>query len=212
MQDVLNNLPQILAAYLVYLVAVLSPGPANMAIASTAITNGRREGMTIAAGVFAGSMTWAFAAALGLAALLKTYATLLEVLKIVGGLYLLYLGYKALRSAMRKDDPASGIVASRTHGRSTFLRGYAIHLTNPKAIFGWLSIISVGLPPGASVEAVALIVGGCLATGFTVFMGHAILFSTPTAFVVYKAARRWIDGAMALLFGAAALKLLTARL
>ena len=213
MQDILNNLPQIMAAYGVYLIAVLSPGPANLAIIGTSISHGRRAGMTMAAGVFAGSFTWAMAAALGLAAVLKTYASLLEVLKIVGALYLLYLGYKALRSAMRKDDLAVGPgQAALQNPRQIFLRGYGIHLTNPKAIFGWLSVISLGLPAGASLDAVALIVGGCLLTGFTTFMSYAVLFSTPAALRAYRSARRWIEGAMALMFGAAALKLMTARL
>lgn len=213
MQDVLNNLPQIMAAYMVYLVAVLSPGPANLAIIGTSISQGRRAGMTIAAGVFAGSFTWAMSAALGLAALLKTYASLLEILKIVGALYLMYLGYKALRSAMRKDETSIGFgPAAPQTAWQTFLRGYGIHLTNPKAIFGWVSFISLGLPTGASLEAVAILVGGCLLTGFTTFMTYAILFSTPAALKGYKAARRWIDGIMALLFGVAAFKLMTARL
>lgn len=213
MNDIVQNLPQIMAAYLVYLVAVISPGPAIMAIVSTSIAQGRRAGLTMAAGVFAGSFTWAMAASFGLAALLTHYAQLLQLLKIAGGLYLLYLAYKALRSALRKEEmlPETGKAAPRTL-KQTFLLGYAIHLTNPKAIFAWLAIISIGLPAHASIEAVGFIVGGCLATGIAVFTGYALLFSTSGALAVYRRARRGIDGTMALLFGVAGVKLLTARL
>lgn len=215
MNDIVQHLPQIFAAYLVYLVAVISPGPAVMAIASTSIAEGRRSGLVMAAGVFTGSLTWAMAASIGLAAVLTHYAGVLQVVKIAGGLYLLYLAFKALRSASRKGDPGQAAIATAAQARSlrrTFLIGYAIHLTNPKAIFAWLAIISLGLPEGASAEAVALIVGGCLLTGLTVFTGYALLFSTGPAFRTYRAARRGIDATMGVLFAAAGVKLLTSRI
>ncbi|MFA7415131.1 MAG: LysE family translocator [Rhizobium sp.] len=215
MNDIAQNLPQIVATYLVYLAAVLSPGPAVMAIVSTSISEGRRSGLAMAIGVFAGSLTWAMAASIGLAALLMHYASVLQVVKIVGGLYLLYLAYKALRSASRPDTALQLATADAVPARSlkrTFLLGYAIHLTNPKAIFAWVAIISLGLPQDASTAAVALIVGGCLLTGLTVFTSYALLFSTGPAYRAYHAARRWIDGVMAALFCAAGIKMLTVRI
>ena len=99
MHDAASYLPQLLAAYIGYVLAVLSPGPAVFAIIGTSMTHGRKAGLTISLGIFAGSFTWACAATLGLAALLQTYAIALEVLKILGGLYLIYLAIKAFRAA-----------------------------------------------------------------------------------------------------------------
>jgi threonine/homoserine/homoserine lactone efflux protein len=207
---ILEHWPQVLAAYIVYLVAVLSPGPATMAIASASLGEGRRHGLTIAAGIFCGSMTWAMAASLGLAAILSQYAQALVLIRILGGLYLLYLAWRAFRSAASSIDPLSVSRPAKSLKR-TFLMGYAIHLTNPKAIFGWLATISLGLPANVTPTAVAIIVCGCLATGFTVFMGYALLFSTPGALRIYRAARRYIDGTLAILFTAAGIKMLTFR-
>ncbi|MNT65367.1 Threonine efflux protein [compost metagenome] len=140
---------------------------------------------------------------------------MLQVVKIAGGLYLLYLAYKALRSASRPDAALQLAAANAVPVRSlrrTFLLGYAIHLTNPKAIFAWVAIISLGLPQGASTAAVALIVGGCLLTGLTVFTSYALLFSTGPAYRAYRSARRGIDATMGVLFAAAGIKLLTARI
>lgn len=205
---------QFLSGYLVYLVAVISPGPANLAIISTAMSQGRRAGLVIALGIFAGSFTWAMAASFGLAALLHRYGEALVVLKIIGGLYLFYLALKAAKSALRKEHAVVEMKASAGSGRAhpIFLRGYLIHLTNPKAVFAWVAIISLGLPPNASLSAVAIVVGGCLMTGFSVFCGYALLFSTSGALRIYKASRRYIEGAMALLFGAAGVKMLTTNL
>ncbi|HEX2147032.1 MAG TPA: LysE family transporter, partial [Pseudorhizobium sp.] len=103
MTEILSYLPAMWPAYIAYLVAVISPGPAIFAIIGTAISQGRRAGLIIALGIFGGSATWATAAALGMAALLRHYAFALEILKIAGGLYLLHLGWKAFRSARLKD-------------------------------------------------------------------------------------------------------------
>ncbi len=194
MSDLLSHLPQVAAAYMIYMVAVASPGPANMAIIGTAIHQGRKRAIILALGIFGGSFTWAMSAALGLSAVLARYGEVLQVLKIVGGLYMIYLAFKATRSAFRSGSMQS----LKTDGAEaplsrTFMAGYAIHITNPKAIFGWLATIAVGLPPEAPPIMVALIVGGCLVTGFTVFMSYALLFSTTRAARLYKVfAARWM--------------------
>ncbi|MDM9621279.1 LysE family translocator [Rhizobium sp. S96] len=213
MHDTLSYLPQIVPAYIAYLIAVISPGPAIMAIVSTSMTHGRRAGMTISLGIFAGSFTWACAAALGLATILQTYAIALEILKVFGGIYLLYLAYKAFKAVRSNGDLPQTIEQKTTLStRALLLRGYGIHVTNPKAIFAWLAIIALGMPQGAPPSVAALIIGVCMATGFTVFMGYALLFSTPHALKVYRSIRRWIEGTMAAFYCFAGLKLLTSRI
>jgi threonine/homoserine/homoserine lactone efflux protein len=212
MREALAYLPQILPAYIAYIIAVVSPGPAIMAIVSTSMTQGRKAGMTISLGIFAGSFTWACAAALGLATLLQTYAIALEILKVFGGLYLLYLAYKAFRAVRSDHDlPAAKAVKTSTF-KSLVLRGYGIHVTNPKAIFASLAIIALGMPQGAPASVAVLIIAICTTTGFLVFMGYALLFSTQHAVNIYRGLRRWIEGAMAAFYGFAGLKLLTSQI
>ncbi|MBO9195753.1 MULTISPECIES: LysE family translocator [unclassified Rhizobium] len=212
MHETLSYLPQILPAYIAYIVAVISPGPAIMAIVSTSMVHGRKAGMTISLGIFAGSFTWACAAALGLATILNTYAVALEILKIFGGLYLLYLAYKAFKAVRANPDIQQATTPKNMSTRALLLRGYGIHVTNPKAIFAWLAIIALGMPQGAPASVAGLIVGICLTTGFIVFMGYAVLFSTPQALKIYSSLRRWIEGAMAAFYCFAGLKLLTSRI
>ena len=213
MQDPADYLPYIWPAYLAYLVTVISPGPATLAIIGTAISQGRRAGLIIALGIFCGSVTWACAAALGLAALLRTYAVALEIIKILGGLYLIYLAWKACRSALRPEaEMAAGRPRVHHTARQLWLRGYAIHITNPKAIFGWLAIISLGLPANAPPSAVMLMLAIFSASSLTIFTGYAVLFSTRRALRVYTAARRWIEGTMAVFYSLAGVKLLASRI
>lgn len=213
MPDAFSYLPYIWPAYVAYLLAVISPGPANFAIMGAAISQGRRAGLILALGIFCGSLTWACAAALGLAALLRSYAVALEILKVLGGLYLIYLAWKAYKSARTPDAAMDGgdLKTGYTAGQ-LWLRGYAIHVTNPKAIFAWLAIISLGLPANAPPSAILLIVGICTASSLLIFTGYAMLFSTRHALRIYKSMRRWIEGAMAVFYSAAGIKLLTSRI
>jgi threonine efflux protein len=212
MHEALSYFPQVLPAYVAYLIAVASPGPAIMAIVSTSMTQGRKAGMTLSLGIFGGSMTWACAAALGLATLLQTYAMALEILKVLGGLYLLYLAYKAFRAMRSNVELPTARATQRASARSLILRGYGIHITNPKAIFAWLAIITLGMPQGAPASVAGLIIGGCMVMGFITFMSYAMIFSTPHALKVYRGLRRWIEGTMAAFYCLAGLKLLTSRI
>lgn len=213
MHETFAYLPQILPAYIAYIVAVISPGPAIMAIIGTSMIHGRKAGMTISLGIFGGSMTWAIAAAAGLATLLQTYAMALEVLKIFGGIYLLYLAYKAFRAVRTGGELQTAKMEQKTPSfKSLILRGYGIHVTNPKAIFAWLAIIALGMPQGAPASVAVLIIVVCGTTGFLAFMGYAILFSTSHALKIYRNARRWIEGAMAGFYCFAGIKLLTSNI
>ena len=73
------HLPDLALAYTAYLIATMTPGPANVAIMATAMREGRRQGLFLASGVVMGSITWGTLAALGLTALLSTYGELTAV-------------------------------------------------------------------------------------------------------------------------------------
>lgn len=204
-------------AWSAYLLMTASPGPSNMAIMGIAMNTGRRDALVFASGVMSGSCFWGLMAALGLSTVLMRYAHAMDLLKILGGLYLLWLGFKSARSAWRSAAPASapttgGTPGTRSAARRLYLRGLGLHLTNPKAILSWLSVVAVGLPPGAQPAAALAVVGSCLVLGVCVFGGYAIAFSSPTARRTYMAARRPIESLFALVFGYAGLRLMLSRI
>jgi threonine efflux protein len=131
--------------------------------------------MTLALGVTAGSLTWGVLAAIGVSALIAGHPGALHAIKIVGGLYLLFLAWRSARSAMRADMPAPKAAAS---GRRTFLRGYLMHITNPKAILSWTAIIALGLRPDAPMLLVYAIIIGCGLISLLINQGYAALFSS----------------------------------
>ncbi len=75
-----------------YLFLTLSPGPANMAIMTTSMRQGRRSGIALACGVLTGSQLWTNLAALGVTSLIITFPLALKIISLIRGLY--FLGFR----------------------------------------------------------------------------------------------------------------------
>ena len=203
----------LLLMYSVYLLGTASPGPSNMSIMAVAIQRGRTPALVLAAGVMTGSITWGLLAGFGLATAITMYGNVLVVLKIVGGLYLLWLAYCAGRSALGSTEKSKKYIDSfGVSNRQLYLRGAAMHLTNPKAIFSWAATISVGLPKSPSAHDVVTGLLGCFCLGILTFFGYAFLFSTATAQRAFASIRRWFEGVLAVIYGYAGLGLLLSKI
>lgn len=206
------NVDSLLIVWGAYLLATASPGPSNMAILALAMREGRGAALRFTAGVICGSMTWATLAASGLSALLATWAEALFVIKIAGGLYLLWLAWRSARAAWHGPPPAAAAGASAMpDGAALFRAGLLLHLTNPKSILSWLAIIALVMDAHNSPLYTVIAIAGCGLLGIVVFGGYALLFSTPAAAAVYRRISRWIDSAVAAAFAFAGFKLLTSR-
>ena len=71
--------------------------------------------------------------------------------------------------------------------------------------------MSLGLRPDAPAYTLPAILAGCLLLGVLIFVGYALVFSTRPMVRAYQKARRWIEGALAMVFGYAGLRLLLSR-
>jgi threonine/homoserine/homoserine lactone efflux protein len=105
---------------------VASPGPAFLALFTLAAAKGRRAGAWFISGHLVGDVSWgalAFAAIIGAS---RLGPTLFEILGFGCGGYLIYLGFKAVRTKKETNAPAVG-------SRRPLIAGMAFGLTNPKA-------------------------------------------------------------------------------
>lgn len=209
-----GQLHQILLVYIAYVIAAGSPGPSTMAIMGIAMTQGRQAALMLSAGVVTGSIFWGMMAATGISALLARYAQALIVLKILGGLYLLFLAVKAGRAAMTSNEKLAsraGAGDAPLSRSALYRRGLLMHLSNPKSVLGWIALVTLGLGPDASWQTVAAILAGCAVFSVMIFCGYAVVFSTAPMVHLYRRARRWVEGALAAVYGFAGLRLLLSR-
>ena len=205
-------LPGILLAYSATLLALASPGPNVLAVMGTSMSVSRRAGVALALGIAAGSFLWALLSVSGLSALIAAYAGALTIIKIAGGCYLLWLAYKAFRSAASRHD-----IEARTLGGAPLTplryaaRGLTIQMTNPKAALAWIAIVSLGLKHDAPLWVAAAIVIGTTALSTALHLLYALAFSTTAMVRLYGKARRTIQAALGTFFALAGIRLLTDR-
>lgn len=202
------DLPLILGAAFV---GAASPGPATLAIVGTALEQGRTKGLCLASGITCGSLTWSIAAALGLGAAMLANAWIFEIIRYLGAGYLAWLAYRSARSALTPGAATARALGAGSRA-ATLLQGYALHLTNPKAILFLGSLYALAVPADAAPSQLVLVVALVSLQSFAIFHGYALIFSHARAAAAFVAARRWLDGLFAVAFGWASLKILTARL
>lgn len=213
MDQIAVYLPGILLAYGAFLLSIMSPGPNILAIMGTSMSVDRPSGLALALGVASGSFCWAVLTAAGLSALLASYAIALTVIKVVGGLYLLWLAYKSFRAAASKHDlVAKPLAGTRSTLGRYFVRGFIVQMTNPKAALAWIAIISLGLQAGAPAWVAAAIVAGTTFFSLTIHALYALVFSSAPMVRIYSRSRRAIQGLLGAFFAFAGIRLLTSRL
>jgi len=186
----------LLAVAFAFFVIAASPGPATLACAAVSMRSGRACGMQFGLGLSIGLAFWGLIAATGLGAILQTSTHVLVALKILGGLYLLWLAFGSARSAMR-DDSQDAQVEDRG---SWFWRGLVLNLSNPKAVVAWMAALSLGMADGHGIADVSLATAVCAVLGALCYAGYALAFSMGGVMRTYRSVRRWVDGVVAGLF------------
>ncbi len=166
--------------------------------------------MAQALGILVGSATWAVLAAVGFGAAMLANAWLAETLRVVGAVYILWLAFKSLRSALKAGQP-SFAAAMPANLKRAFLGWLMLHVANPKAILSWGAVYAVAVPPRSGWTGLAGVGLFLFSGSILVFVGYAMMFSTEAAMRRYMRARRWFEAAFGVLFGRAAIAILTAR-
>lgn len=135
----------------------MSPGPSFVLVAKVAVTSSRKDALAAAIGMGTGGLILAVAAMAGLQALLAAVPVLYIVMKVAGGAYLMYLGWRIWRSARQ---PLLGDAkldeGTRTLGRS-FLLALTTQISNPKAAIVYGSVFAALLPGAIPWQAAAAI-------------------------------------------------------
>jgi threonine/homoserine/homoserine lactone efflux protein len=120
------SLAVLLSAAIAGATYTLIPGPAFLALLGIGASSGRRAGAGFLIGHFAGDILWASLALIAIIGAHSFGRGVFDVLGLVCGLYLCWLGFTALRA---KRD-AEGKLTAET--KRPLLRGLTFGLTNPK--------------------------------------------------------------------------------
>jgi threonine/homoserine/homoserine lactone efflux protein len=133
-------------------VVIVTPGPDTALTVRNTLGGGRPSGVGTALGVAAGQGVWTLATSAGIAALLVASSSALATLRLVGAVYLGWLGVSALWSAWRGASSGGGNgLAGRGPSLSpwvAFRQGLVSNLANPKMAVFFTSLLPQFAPAG----------------------------------------------------------------
>lgn len=118
---------------------LIIPGPTILTVISYSISHGKRANIPLVAAVTLGDSTALFFSLLGLGAVLSASAFWFNAVKWAGGLYLLYLGIKLLRSGFSSSHLA--LPTAPGSQRKLFLNTYLVTALNPKGIVFFIAFL-----------------------------------------------------------------------
>ena len=121
-------------------VVVVIPGPSVLFIVSRALANGRRVAVLSVLGNSAGEYVQVIAVAFGVGAIAEQSVALFTAIKLVGGLYLIYLGIKTFRERGSLAETMQ-VVSSLASDRQAFRQGVIVGVTNPKTVVFMAAIL-----------------------------------------------------------------------
>lgn len=143
-------------------IGAMSPGPSFVVVVRTAVARSRLDGIAAALGMGIGGLVFAGLALAGLTALLASVAWLYLGLKVVGGLYLIYLAVRIWRGAVEPLRMAEGARQGEAATGRSFLLGLTTQLSNPKTAVYYASVFAALLPANAGFETAVLLLPAVL--------------------------------------------------
>lgn len=149
---------------------IVIPGPDTAVVTKNILVHGRRAGLGTSFGVSAGLSMWTIAAAVGLASLVRASAVAYTVLKLIGALYLVWLGVQALRAAGHEPSFEPSAPASRRSQLGAvagFRQGFLSDLANPKIGVFFTSLLPQFVSPGHA-RLLAFLVLGAIFVAMTI--------------------------------------------
>ncbi len=165
----------------VAILVTITPGPATAMVVRSAARGGRREALVCTAGNSIGVLAWGALAAVGLAAVVATSATVFTAVKLTGAVVLVVLGAQSLRG--RAPAPRAAAASS---GRA--LRdGLITSVSNPKLAVFYVGLFPQFVPAGAPVLASALLMAATIVC-------FDLLWYSALAYGVSRARRAFLDG------------------
>ncbi|SHG70457.1 LysE family translocator [Marivita hallyeonensis] len=207
-------LPNLLAGWAVQLLGVLSPGPGVALILTVATTQGRTAAITTCFGIATGAVCLVAAAVIGLGALVAEVAWAMTAIKLMGAAYLSWLAWNAFGRAVSPPPPPSASFSGLADRRAgaIALGGFAMQVTNPKAIMYWLAAVAVANFAAAPWPIILIFILGGFVNSFVGHGAWAVALSSRPFTALYARGRRWVEATLGVFFAFTAYKLATTRI
>ena len=177
---------------LVAFLTITSPGAAILLAINNAMQYNLRAVLFSTLGNILGLLLLATVAMLGVGILLKSSPVFFQILKWIGGAYLVYLGL----GQIRRDPPRLKVDSSQSHSHfdpwPIFRKGFLVAATNPKPILFFSAIFPLFMDPKRNaLPQFAIMTGTFLAISFASLMFYGYLSSRAKAWFLDEKKLKW---------------------
>ena len=189
----------------IWFLVVTIPGPNFVAVTQYSISESRAEGFFIALGVSTGAGIWATASLLGLGVVFVHLPWLYEIIRLVGGLYLMFIGLRIIRSAFSFTLSSFKVKRLSVSKYAAFRRGLLTSFSNPKTAAFFGSLFVAVIPPETPVWVFVVTIVLIVCVSVIWYSLVAFFFSIEKVQSVYYRSKKFLDcltGAMLLFIGA----------
>ena len=121
----------------------ITPGPGIFAILAKSMSQGARSCTWLSVGMAISDICYLVMACFGLATLAYAWEEVFLIIRILGGAYLVYLGWKMWTAVPALADELSQVkaVPESQGGLSAFIQGFMISASNPKVILFYIAFL-----------------------------------------------------------------------
>lgn len=142
-----------LAAFIIItLMIIIVPGPDFFVVMKNSITSGKGNGAMVALGITSAHVVYSLLAVFGIIFILANMYYVFVTIKILGAIYLIYLGIRSIISARQSMNfSTSQMKAQRITYLSSYRQGFFSTILNPKALLYYISILPQFLSTGEAV-------------------------------------------------------------
>lgn len=135
-----------------HFLALLSPGPDFVLVVKSAIRNEGKNAIGVALGIASANALYIGLCLIGVGSILAASVSVMIALKIIGGLFLIYLAVQALRARKSSYNNLDMVENENSNAiKATFFRefitGFMSGILNPKNLLFYLSLFTVVLTP-----------------------------------------------------------------
>ena len=144
------DLIQLSAFTVIALLLVVSPGPNGLLIAKTVPISGKKAGFSNVAGFITAFYLHGTLSILGISVILTKSSDMFFIFKMLGAIYLVWIGLKSLLSAFNSSETRNKKASSMSKNSlsKAYLEGFLTNALNPKVSMFYLAAFPQFIPTG----------------------------------------------------------------
>lgn len=175
------------------LLGAISPGPSFVIVAKIAMSQSRNSALAAAFGMGVGGALFALLSLFGLKALFESIPLVYYTVKVLGGLYLVYVGIMMFKGAKESFSIEKEEIHERNTGQSAFKKALLIQISNPKTAIFYSSIFAALLPQDISLSIGILLPLLVFMVEWGWYCIVVFVLSSRVPREAYISSKRWID-------------------